>query len=105
VLAEVRTGARELRGTSGVADLDRHTPVSGNGFSRGFLDHALMIRSRETARASPGAGDLGHGRQVGAGAHDPVAGGAGGTIMDMPMSRSWPGKTRWNQCSSTPSDA
>jgi D-alanyl-D-alanine carboxypeptidase len=34
VLAEVRTGARELRGTSGVADLDSRTPVNSNGFFR-----------------------------------------------------------------------
>jgi D-alanyl-D-alanine carboxypeptidase len=34
VLAEVRTGARQLRGTSGVADLDSHQPVDGNGFFR-----------------------------------------------------------------------
>jgi D-alanyl-D-alanine carboxypeptidase len=34
VLAEVRTGGRELRGTSGVADLDSHKPVNGNGFFR-----------------------------------------------------------------------
>jgi D-alanyl-D-alanine carboxypeptidase len=34
VLAEVRTGARQLRGTSGVADLDSRKPVNGNGFFR-----------------------------------------------------------------------
>jgi D-alanyl-D-alanine carboxypeptidase len=34
VLAEVRTGARQLRGTSGVADLDSGKPVNGNGFFR-----------------------------------------------------------------------
>ena len=35
VLAEVRTGGgRELRGTSGVADLDSRKPVNGNGFFR-----------------------------------------------------------------------
>jgi len=34
VLAEVRTGGRELRGTSGVADLDSRKPVDGNGFFR-----------------------------------------------------------------------
>jgi D-alanyl-D-alanine carboxypeptidase len=34
VLAEVRTGTRSLRGTSGVADLDSRQPVDGNGFFR-----------------------------------------------------------------------
>ena len=34
VLAEVRTGTRQLRGTSGVADLDSRQPVNGNGFFR-----------------------------------------------------------------------
>ena len=34
VLAEVRTGDRQLRGTSGVADLDSRQPVNGNGFFR-----------------------------------------------------------------------
>ena len=34
VLAEVRTGGRELRGTSGVADLDSRKPVNSNGFFR-----------------------------------------------------------------------
>jgi D-alanyl-D-alanine carboxypeptidase len=34
VLAEVRTGSRQMRGTSGVADLDSRTPVNGNGFFR-----------------------------------------------------------------------
>ncbi len=34
VLAEVRTGARQLRGTSGVADLDSRRLVNGNGFFR-----------------------------------------------------------------------
>ena len=34
VLAEVRTGTRQLRGTSGVADLDSRQPVDGNGFFR-----------------------------------------------------------------------
>src|SRR5215468_6597639 len=34
VLAEVRTGGRQLRGTSGVANLDRRTPVNANGFFR-----------------------------------------------------------------------
>ena len=34
VLAEVRTGDRQLRGTSGVADLDSRQPVDGNGFFR-----------------------------------------------------------------------
>jgi D-alanyl-D-alanine carboxypeptidase len=34
VLAEVRTGARQLRGTSGVADLDSRKPVNGNGYFR-----------------------------------------------------------------------
>jgi D-alanyl-D-alanine carboxypeptidase len=34
VLAEVRTGGRELRGTSGVASLDSGRPVNDNGFFR-----------------------------------------------------------------------
>jgi D-alanyl-D-alanine carboxypeptidase len=34
VLAEVRTGDRQLRGTSGVANLDSRQPVNGNGFFR-----------------------------------------------------------------------
>jgi D-alanyl-D-alanine carboxypeptidase len=34
VLAEVHTGARTLRGTSGVADLDSRAPVNGGGFFR-----------------------------------------------------------------------
>jgi D-alanyl-D-alanine carboxypeptidase len=34
VLAEVRTGDRQLRGTSGVANLDSRKPVNGNGFFR-----------------------------------------------------------------------
>jgi len=34
VLADVHIGGRELRGTSGVADLARRTPVNGNGFFR-----------------------------------------------------------------------
>ena len=34
VLAEVRTGGRELPGTSGVANLDSRKPVNGNGFLR-----------------------------------------------------------------------
>lgn len=34
VLAEVRTGTRQLRGTSGVADLDSRKPVNDNGFFR-----------------------------------------------------------------------
>jgi D-alanyl-D-alanine carboxypeptidase len=34
VLAEVRTGDRELRGTSGVANLDSREPVNANGFFR-----------------------------------------------------------------------
>jgi D-alanyl-D-alanine carboxypeptidase len=34
VLAEVRTGDRQLRGTSGVADLDSRQPLNGNGFFR-----------------------------------------------------------------------
>jgi D-alanyl-D-alanine carboxypeptidase len=34
VLAEVRTGGGELRGTSGVADLNSRKPVNGNGFFR-----------------------------------------------------------------------
>jgi D-alanyl-D-alanine carboxypeptidase len=34
VLAEVRTGARVLRGTSGVADLDTRAPASPSGFFR-----------------------------------------------------------------------
>jgi D-alanyl-D-alanine carboxypeptidase len=34
VLAEVQAGARTLRGTSGVADLDSQAPVNGNGFFR-----------------------------------------------------------------------
>ncbi len=34
MLAEVRTGDRQLRGTSGVADLDSRQPVNGNGFFR-----------------------------------------------------------------------
>ena len=34
VLAEVRTGTRQLRGTSGVADLDSRQPVNGHGFFR-----------------------------------------------------------------------
>ena len=34
VLAEVRTGGRELRGTSGVANLDTRTPVNPDGFFR-----------------------------------------------------------------------
>jgi D-alanyl-D-alanine carboxypeptidase len=34
VLAEVRTGTRQLRGTSGVADLDSRQPVNRNGFFR-----------------------------------------------------------------------
>jgi len=34
VLAEVHAGARTLRGTSGVADLDSREPVDGNGFFR-----------------------------------------------------------------------
>jgi D-alanyl-D-alanine carboxypeptidase len=34
VLAEVRTGDQQLRGTSGVADLDSRQPVKGNGFFR-----------------------------------------------------------------------
>ena len=34
VLAEVRTGGRELRGTSGVANLDSRKPVNGSGFFR-----------------------------------------------------------------------
>jgi len=34
VLAEVRTGDRKLLGTSGVANLDRRTPVNANGFFR-----------------------------------------------------------------------
>jgi D-alanyl-D-alanine carboxypeptidase len=34
VLAEVRTGFRQMRGTSGVADLDNRTPVNGSGFFR-----------------------------------------------------------------------
>src|SRR5262245_49671116 len=34
VLAEVRAGDRQLRRTSGVADLDSRTPVNSNGFFR-----------------------------------------------------------------------
>jgi D-alanyl-D-alanine carboxypeptidase len=34
VLAEVHTGDRQLRGTSGVANLDSRKPVNGNGFFR-----------------------------------------------------------------------
>src|SRR5215468_10501075 len=34
VLAEVRTGDRQLRGTSGVANLDSRKPVYANGFFR-----------------------------------------------------------------------
>ena len=34
VLAEVRTGTRQLRGTSGVADLGSRQPVDGDGFFR-----------------------------------------------------------------------
>jgi D-alanyl-D-alanine carboxypeptidase len=34
VLAEVRTGDRQLRGTSGVANLDSRQPVNDNGFFR-----------------------------------------------------------------------
>jgi D-alanyl-D-alanine carboxypeptidase len=34
VLADVHIGGRQLRGTSGVANLDRRTPVSANGFFR-----------------------------------------------------------------------
>jgi D-alanyl-D-alanine carboxypeptidase len=34
VLAEVRTGDRQLRGTSGVANLDSRKPVNANGFFR-----------------------------------------------------------------------
>src|SRR5215468_8918032 len=34
VLAEVRTGDRQLRGTSGVADLDSRKPVNADGFFR-----------------------------------------------------------------------
>jgi D-alanyl-D-alanine carboxypeptidase len=34
VLAEVRTGGGELRGTSGVANLDSRKPVNPNGFFR-----------------------------------------------------------------------
>ena len=34
VLAKVHAGARTLRGTSGVADLDSREPVDGNGFFR-----------------------------------------------------------------------
>lgn len=34
VLAEVRTGGRELRGTSGVANLDTRKPVNENGYFR-----------------------------------------------------------------------
>ena len=34
VLADVHIGGRELRGTSGVASLNRGTPVNGNGFFR-----------------------------------------------------------------------
>jgi D-alanyl-D-alanine carboxypeptidase len=34
VLAEVRTDGRELRGTSGVANLDTHAPVDPDGFFR-----------------------------------------------------------------------
>src|SRR5215475_8459355 len=34
VLAEVRTGDRQLRGTSGVANLDSRMPVNANGFFR-----------------------------------------------------------------------
>ena len=34
VLAEVRTGGRQLRGTSGVANLDSRQPVNKNGFFR-----------------------------------------------------------------------
>jgi len=34
VLAEVRTGVRQLSGTSGVADLDSRTPVNSSGFFR-----------------------------------------------------------------------
>jgi D-alanyl-D-alanine carboxypeptidase len=34
VLAEVRTGVRQLSGTSGVADLDSRTPVNSRGFFR-----------------------------------------------------------------------
>src|SRR6478672_13185509 len=34
VLAEVRTGDRQLRGTSGVASLDSRTPVNADGFFR-----------------------------------------------------------------------
>jgi hypothetical protein len=48
VLAEVRTGDRQLRGTSGVADLDSRQPVNGNGFFR-IGSNTRSPRPRRTA--------------------------------------------------------
>jgi hypothetical protein len=79
----------------------------------------LTIRLSETGWGYAGIGDGGHGGQIGAAPHDlvaagtrlPVGGddlvatGAGGTVMDVPVSWFWPRKTRWNMCSSTRSGA
>jgi D-alanyl-D-alanine carboxypeptidase len=43
VLAEVRAGGRELRGTSGVADLGSGAPVNGDGFFRIGSDTKTFI--------------------------------------------------------------
>jgi D-alanyl-D-alanine carboxypeptidase len=43
VLAEVHTGPRQLRGTSGVADLDSRKPLDGHGFFRIGSDTKTFI--------------------------------------------------------------
>jgi hypothetical protein len=86
------------------------------GVPCGLLDHVRHDPSQRDRVGCAGIGDGGHGGQIGqarttllaagprlpAGGEELVAGGAGGTVMDRLRSWSWPRKTRWNQCSSTP---
>ena len=59
VLAEVRTGDRQLRGTSGVANLDSRKPVNANGFFRigsntkTFISVACTTTPMTCRRGSP----------------------------------------------------
>ena len=90
--------------------------VGVTGVPCDLLDHVRHDPSQRDRVGYAGIGDGGHGGQIEAGPHDLVAagtrlpaggddlvaGGAGDTVMDMSMSWSWPRKTRWNQCSSTP---
>ena len=73
----------------GAIDLLPHD-AGVTGMPRGFLDHVLMIRRSETARAPPGLATLAMAGRSGQARTTLSRLAPAGTITDTPMSRSWP---------------